>query len=104
MVKQKYEYRRKTTEYSAKVDSSSKKVQRAKATAIAQVAKAKSEYEAAKATHAIEEQQLKEYQSQKEKAVIKAAQAGIVAYANDRWYDPSSQVREGAMVYSRQKI
>ena len=104
MVKKNYEYRRKTTEYAAKVDSSSKKKQRAKATAIAQVAKANSEYEAAKATHTIEEQQLKTYLSQKDKAVLKAAQAGIVAYANDRWYDPSSQVREGAMVYARQKI
>ena len=79
-------------------------MQRAKATAIAQVAKANSEYEAAKATYTIEEQQLKEFLSQMDKAVIKAAQAGVVAYANDRWYDPSSQIREGAMVYARQKI
>ncbi len=104
MVKQKYEYHRKSKEYSAKVDSSTMKVQRAKATAIAQLAKANSEYDAAKSTHTIEEQQLKTYLGQKDKAVLKAAQAGIVAYANDRWYDPSSQIREGAMVYARQKI
>ena len=104
MVKEKYEYRRKSTEYSAKVDSSRKKVQRAKATLIAQVAKANSEYEAAKATHTIEDQQLKEYLSQKDKAVIKAAQGGVVAYANDRWYDPSSQIHEGTMVYAAEDL
>ncbi len=35
---------------------------------------------------------------------MRAEQDGIVAYSNDRYYDPSSQIREGATVYSRQKI
>jgi len=50
------------------------------------VAKADSEFESAKATHVIEDQQLKEYQRQKEKTLIKAEQPGIVAYANEPWY------------------
>jgi RND family efflux transporter MFP subunit len=39
-----------------------------------------------------------------EKTVIKAEQDGIVAYSNDRYWDPASQIREGATVYSRQRI
>jgi RND family efflux transporter MFP subunit len=103
-VKQKYERKRKTTEFSAKVDQARKKVGQAEATAKAQVSKAASEYESAKSTADIEQQQLKEYQTQLDKTVMKAEQEGIVAYSNDRYWDPSSQVREGATVYSRQKI
>lgn len=104
MVKEKYEYKRKSTEYKSKVDQSRKKVAQAKATEKASVAKADSEYESAKATFTIEDQQLKEYLKQKSKTIIKADQSGIVAYANEAWYDSSRQVREGATVYSRQKI
>lgn len=104
MVKQKFEYKRKTAEFSSKVDQSTKKVGQQQATLKASVAKAESEYEAAKATHVIEDQQLKEFQRQKEKTVIKAEQPGIVAYANEPWYGSDRQIREGATVYSRQKI
>lgn len=104
MVKEKYEYKRKSTEYSSKVDQARKKVAQALATSKASVAKADSEYEAAKATFTIEDQQLKEFQKQKKQTEIKAEQAGIVAYANESWYDSSRQIREGATVYSRQKI
>ncbi len=103
-VKKKYEYKRKSTEFSSKVEQGKKKVEQNTATAKAQVSKAASEYEAAKGTADIEQQQLKEYLSQKEKTVMRAEQDGIVAYSNDRYYDPSSQIREGATVYSRQKI
>jgi RND family efflux transporter MFP subunit len=103
-VKKKYEYKRKTTEFSAKVDQAKKKVEQQVATAKAQVSKASSEYESARATSDIEQQQLKEYLTQKEKTVMRAEQGGIVAYSNERYWDASSQVREGATVYSRQKI
>ncbi len=103
-VKQRYEYKRKTTEFSSKVDQGKKKVEQNEATAKAQVSKAASEYEAAKGTAGIEHEQLKEYLDQKDKTVMRAAQDGIVAYSNERYYDPSSQIREGATVYSRQKI
>ncbi|MDR3623297.1 MAG: efflux RND transporter periplasmic adaptor subunit [Paludisphaera borealis] len=103
-VKKDYEYTRKTTEFSSKADQAQKKVEQQAATAKAQVSKAASEYEAAKSTAGIEKQQLDAYLTQKEKTVIKAEQEGIVAYSNERYWDPSSQVREGATVYSRQKI
>ncbi|APW59712.1 Macrolide export protein MacA [Paludisphaera borealis] len=103
-VKTDYEYKRKSTEFSSKADQAQKKVEQQAATAKAQVSKAASEYEAAKSTAGIEKQQLDAYLAQKEKTVIKAQQEGIVAYSNERYWDPSSQVREGATVYSRQKI
>lgn len=104
MVKKEYEYERKTTEFSAKSEQARKKVEQAKATLSASLAKSESEYDAAKATHVIEDQQLKEFLRQKEKCIIRAEQPGVVAYANEPWYDSSRQIREGAMVYSRQKI
>lgn len=68
------------------------------------MSKAASEYESARGTADIEQQQLKEYLTQKDKTVMRAEQGGIVAYANNEYYDSSRQVREGATVYSRQKI
>ena len=102
--KQDYEYKLKSLELSSKVEQAAGKMVRAKATAKASVAKAQSEFDGAVATFTIEDQQLKEYLGQRDKAAIKAEQDGIVAYANDRWYDPGSRIREGAMVYSRQKV
>jgi len=103
-VKENYEYKRKSTEFSAKSEQAGKKVEQAVATLKAQMLKATSENEAARATSDIEQQQFKAFLKQKDKTIIRAGQDGIVAYANDRWYDSSSQIREGATVYSMQKI
>ena len=103
-VKKQYEYKRKSTEFSSKAEQNQKKVEQSLATAKAQVSKAAADYDAAKATADIEQTQLKEYLEQKDKTVMRAEQDGIVAYSNDRYWDASSQVREGATVYSRQKI
>jgi RND family efflux transporter MFP subunit len=103
-VKEDYEYKRKTTEFKSKADQGQKKVEQSLATLKAQMLKAQSEYESALATADIEEQQFKEFLKQKDKTIIRAEQPGIVAYANESWYDSSRQIREGASVYSRQKI
>jgi len=103
-VKENYDYKRKTTEFSAKAEQAKKKVEQAVATAKAQMSKALSEYEAAKSTADIDQQQFSEFLKQKDKTIIRAALEGIVAYANEAWYDSSRQIREGATVYSMQKI
>ena len=103
-VKQKYDYKKKTTEFSAKADQATKKIEQAVATLKAQMSKAASEAESARATADIEQRQLTEFLKQKDKTVIKAGQDGVVAYANDAWYDSSRQIREGATVYSLQRI
>ena len=103
-VLQDYEHRRKLTELKAKADQAVKKLERAKANAEAQDAKWASEHEAARATCALEKQQLDRHLEQKQKCEITAKQDGVVAYANQPWYDSSRQIREGAMVHFRQKI
>ena len=103
-VKQKYDYKKKTKEFSSKAHQAEKKIEQAKATLKAQMSKATSENESARATADIEQQQFKEFLKQKDKTVIKAGQDGVVAYANDAWYDSSRQIREGATVYSLQRI
>jgi RND family efflux transporter MFP subunit len=102
--KKKYEFQLKKTELSSKVAQAAGKKKRAEATSRASVSKAKSEFEAAKSTHTIEKRQLDEYLEQKSKCDIIAAQEGVVAYANEAWYDSSRQIREGAVVWFRQKI
>ena len=102
-VKKGYDFERKTTEFTSKVAQGQSKVAQAKATARAQMSKATSEYEAAAATADIEQQQLKEFLKQKELTVLKAEQDGIVAYANDRYWDESSRIREGATVWPRRR-
>jgi HlyD family secretion protein len=103
-VKQKYDYKKKTKEFSSKAHQAEKKIEQAIATLKAQMSKATSENESAKATADIEQQQFKEFLKQKDKTILRAGQDGVVAYSNDRWYDSSSQIREGATVYSLQRI
>jgi RND family efflux transporter MFP subunit len=103
-VKKDYEYKRKSTEFSAKADQARKGIEQARATLKASLTKTESEYEAAKATHTIENQQLEMFLKQKEKCEIKAEQGGVVAYANEPWFGSDRQIREGATIYSRQKI
>ncbi|QDV33995.1 efflux RND transporter periplasmic adaptor subunit [Tautonia plasticadhaerens] len=103
-VKENYERRRMVTEHTSKVSQARSKVVRSKANRIAQVAKAESEHNSAKATFDVEQRQLDTFQEMKEKCTIIAEQSGVVAYANEAWYDSSRQIREGAMVYFRQKI
>ena len=43
----------------------------------------------------IQQQQFKEFLKQKDKTILRAGQDGVVAYANDSWYDSSRQIREG---------
>jgi len=103
-VKETYEYKKKTTEFSSKADQAEKKIEQAVATLKAQLSKTTSEVEAAQATADLEQQQFKHLLKQKEMTMIAAGQDGVVAYANDAWYDSSRQIREGASVYSHQRI
>ncbi len=103
-VKQKYEYERQMVELTSNIEQAESKLQTAKANNIAKVAKARSELKAAQATYEIERTELDKMLMQLEKCTIKAEQGGVVAYANEPWYDSSRQIREGATVYYRQTI
>jgi RND family efflux transporter MFP subunit len=102
--KKKFEYQLKRKELQSKVDQSEGKSKRAEANSKAAIGKARSENLAAQSTLEMEKGQLEDYQKQKDKTVITAEQDGVVAYANQPYYDASRQIREGATVWSRQTI
>jgi HlyD family secretion protein len=103
-VKKDYEYRRKTTELTSRLDQARKKVDQQKAMAKASNARYDIEYVSAKATSMLEDEELKKWLDEKTKTVVRAEQSGIVAYANEESYDSSRQIRDGATVFGRQKI
>ena len=103
-VLKKYDYVRQLTEFQAKAEEAERKLERAIATDKATVAKARAEAESAKGVLKMEEQNLKEWEEQKAKCEIIAQQTGVLAYANEDWYDSDRRIREGAIVYRRQKI
>lgn len=99
-----YEYKRKTREFEGMAAQAEAKLAAAKASAEAALIKVKSEHEAAKATYELERTQLAKLKRQLDKCIIKAQQSGVVAYANEDWWDSSRQIREGATVWFRQTI
>jgi HlyD family secretion protein len=103
-VLESFDYRRKITEFEAKAIEAQRKLERAKTTAKAEQLKAEAAVGNAKNAVALHERQLKEQVAIKEKCTLKAAQDGTVAYANERWYDPSERIREGTTVRSQQDI
>ncbi len=103
-VLQTYDYKRKSTEFKAKAIEAKRKVARALTTATAERLKSEAAVENAKNAVGLYEQQLKEQLAIKDKCTLIAAQDGTVAYANERWYDPSERIREGTTVRSQQDI
>jgi RND family efflux transporter MFP subunit len=103
-AKQEYDRKRKNMELTSKVEQTEGDHIRAQGTGKASVAKSASEHVAAKATFEIEDRQLTTYNEQLAKCTITAEQDGVVAYANEPWFDSSRQIREGAQVFNRQKI
>jgi RND family efflux transporter MFP subunit len=99
-----YDYRRKLTEFKAKAEEARRKLDRAQGTANATITKAKSEHESAVSELKIVEQQLQDWRDEKLKCAIVAQQSGVLAYANEDWYDSDRRIREGAVVHRRQKI
>jgi len=99
-----YDREKKLIEYRGKVEETDLKFSRAKKTAEAETAKAKAAIENAEATVKILENQLDELQKLREKCTLIAEQDGTVAYANERWYDPSERIREGTEMYSGRNV
>lgn len=103
-VLQKFTLKEKTTELAAKAYDARMNQKRTQKSADGAVAKAKSDLEAAEVTAKLEKQELDRIQAQLAKCVMTAPQDGILVYAKDRYWDPSSRIQPGAMVYFRQTI
>ncbi len=99
-----YELKRQLTELKAKAEESKWKLQRAHETAEAEMIKAKAAVANAENGLAIVKDQLAELERLLEKCVLRAEQDGTVAYANERWYDPSERIREGTEMYSGRDV
>lgn len=98
-VLQKYQRKRMVTELQAKSDESERKLERAKKTAEAEQKKAEAAVANAEKSVKIHEQQLEEMEETRKKCILIAEQDGTVAYANERWWDPSERIREGTEMY-----
>lgn len=99
-----FEHERSLTEFTSKAEDAVRKLDRTRASARAQLLKAESAHQASRSTLRMQEERLADLIEQKSKCELKAPQEGIVAYANDRPWDESSRIREGALVYNRQTI
>lgn len=99
-----YDREKKLIEYRGKVEETKLKYERAKKTAKAETAKAEAAVANAEAGVKILEEQLDQLEKLREKCTLIAEQDGTVAYANERWYDPSERIREGTEMYSGRNV
>lgn len=99
-----YDREKKLIEFRGKLEEARLKLDRAKKTATAETAKAEAAVANAESGVKLREQQLKEHQGLREKAILKAEQDGTVVYANERWYDESDRIREGTEMYQGRNV
>jgi RND family efflux transporter MFP subunit len=104
MVLEKFQRRRQETELTAKAAEAKRKLDRAKKAGDAAVEKAQADLDAAEAAARVERQALDRIADQLDKCVVRAPADGIVVYSKERWFDPSNQVRAGAMVHNQQLL
>jgi HlyD family secretion protein len=103
-VLEKYTFRRQKAELEAKARDAQRDLERTEATGRAAIEKARSDLEAAQITARLEKRALERLQKQLDNCTIKAPQDGILVYDKDRYWDPSSVIRPGGMVYYQQTI
>ena len=98
-----FERDRKITELKGKAREAERELKRVKESQKAATEKAQSELEAAAITEKLEKQTLDRIQAQMDRCVLKAPQDGIVVYFK-RYYDESSRIQPGAVVFFQQPI
>jgi RND family efflux transporter MFP subunit len=101
---EKWTKKRQLTELDAKQRDAEGEAGRTERAGQAAVEKAKSDLEAAQVTELLEKSTLDRLKRQLENCKVKAPQDGILVYAKDRWFDSSSRIRAGAVVYFRQGL
>jgi RND family efflux transporter MFP subunit len=103
-VLEKFTRKQKETELTAKAEDAARQLKRTEKSTKGAVDKAKSDLEAAEITATLEKQELDRIKVQLERCIIRAPQNGILVYSKDRYWDSSSRIQPGAMVYFRQTI
>jgi HlyD family secretion protein len=87
-------------ELTAKAQEAVREVERVRRSAAAEIAKVKTDLEAATVTARLEQAQLAKLRKQVEACTVVAPQAGILIYSNDK----NNRVQLGAMVHFQQKL
>ena len=103
-VLEKYTRKQKLTELAAKAEDAARELVRTKKSSAASEEKARTDLKAAEVTARLEKRELDRIKEQLEKCVMKAPQDGILVYGKDRYWDASSRIQPGAMVYNRQIV
>jgi RND family efflux transporter MFP subunit len=103
-VLKKYMFEQKKTELTAKAKEAERKLSRIKSSSAAAISEAQSEFDAADITARLEKSTLDQIKSMLQRCEVKAPQDGILEYANARYYDSSSRIAPGAMVWFQQPL
>jgi RND family efflux transporter MFP subunit len=104
MVLEKFTRKQKLTELTAKAEDAGRELVRKRKSSAASEEKARSDLKAAEVTAKLERQELDRIKAQLDKCVMKAPQDGILVYAKDRYWDPTSRIQAGAIIYFRQTV
>ncbi|MFL5245808.1 MAG: efflux RND transporter periplasmic adaptor subunit [Gemmataceae bacterium] len=104
LVLQKFTRRRQIAELQAKAENARREKERVERSRASTIAKFKSEHETAKQTANIEKDALERVKAQLGNCDVKSPADGILVYSKNRWFDPSSQIRQGAMVSFQQPL
>ncbi len=104
MVLERFMLRRQEVELTAKEEDAVRELARTHSTARANTAKAETDYKTALAVANLEKEQLARARKQLEHVEIKAPQEGIVVYEQTRYWDPTTRVQLGGMVYYQQPV
>lgn len=103
-VLQKFTRKRQLVELTAKAEEAQREWERTKRSQASVTSKAETDLDSAEVTARLEQVQLDKLKKQLDHCIIKAPQDGIVVYSKDRYWDPSSRIRVGAMVHFQQTI
>lgn len=104
VVLQTFTLQRQKKELTAKAEETVHELERTKRSQAALTTKAETDYDAAEVTADLERTQLEKQTKQLENCIIKAPENGIVVYSKDRYWDPASKIRVGAMIDFQQTI
>lgn len=102
----KYEFPKEAEKLLSAYEESLRRLERARRTAVSELAQASARLKAAEAQFKLQERRRNEIQTQLEKCVIHATQPGLVVYgsSNRDYYRDNDRIEEGATVRERQVI
>jgi multidrug efflux pump subunit AcrA (membrane-fusion protein) len=99
-----YDRQKRLIEFKGKKEEAKLKLERTKTTAEAEIKKGTAAIASAKKGVKLVKEQLQEMLEIRRKATMLAEQDGIVAYANERWFDPEDRIRAGSEIWGGRNV